>query len=273
MLFAEKLQQSWVLNQSLLCVGLDPLPELFPAPWTGRTKRISDFNKAIIDATAACACAFKLQIAHYAALAAEDQLVESIQWLKARYPKHIVILDAKRGDIDSTASLYAREVFERYDADAVTLNPYLGGDSLQPFLDYADRGCFILCRTSNPASDDFQMIGEPPLYLQVAERAATEWNQHNNVGLVAGATYPKDIGRIRKVAPALPVLAPGVGTQQGDLAETVRQGLNEQRTGLLINASRTISYASTESDFARAAEAAAQSLYADINAIKNASVV
>lgn len=266
--FLVKLRQAWALNQSLLCVGLDPLPHLFPASLAQSDHPILDFNKAIIKATADYACAFKPQIAHYAALGAEDQLQQTIQWLGSVYPQHLIILDAKRGDIDSTASLYATEAFDRYGADALTVNPYLGGDALMPFLQRSDRGCFILCRTSNAGSSDFQLQGQPPLYLQVAKAAAERWNDLQNVGLVVGATWPDDLQEVRKIAPLMPLLTPGVGAQKADLEKVLSQGLNAEGTGLIINASRSILYASSGANFAEAAGMEAASLWQKINDIR-----
>lgn len=257
------------MQGSLLCVGLDPLPDLFPPEIAGRQHAIFEFNCAIVRATAPYACAFKPQIAHYAALAAENELARSIAWIQQNYPQHLVILDAKRGDIGSTARLYVVESFDRYQADAVTLNPYLGTDALSPFLERADRGCFVLCRTSNPDSCDFQLAGEPPLYAQVAQAAADRWNQHGNAGLVVGTNWPEAMRTVRVVAPNLPVLAPGIGAQAGDLEGTLRHGLNAEGTGLIINASRSICYASAAPDFAEAAAAQAKALHEQIGTIRS----
>lgn len=266
--FAAKVQRAWDLHQSLLCVGFDPVVNRLPASFAKKKQKLFEFTCAIAQTTARHACAFKPQIAHYASLGAEDQLVNTIRWLKEHYPDHLVILDAKRGDIDSTAEFYAREAFDRYGADALTVNPYLGGDALAPFMQRPDRGCFVLCRTSNPGSGDFQGQGDPPLYLQVARMAETQWNNQRNLGLVAAATWPEQLGKIRRAAPSLPLLVPGIGAQQGDLMAVLSQGLNAAGSGLIINSSRAILYASDKSDFAEAAGTMAASLCAKINAAR-----
>lgn len=266
--FTAKLERSWSVNNSLLCVGLDPLLDRLPTPFRQSKHNVFAFNRAIIDATAPYSCAFKPQIAHYAALGIEDQLELTIDWIRTTWPQHLIILDAKRGDIGSTAELYAQEVFCRYNADAVTLNPYFGGDALLPFLSYADRGCFILCRTSNPGSLEIQQQGEPPLYLQIASAAANRWNDNCNAALVVGATWPEELGKVRQEAPELPILVPGIGAQQGDLRAVLQQGLNQAGTGLLISASRSLLYASSDADFAEAAGAQAKIVHQHINALR-----
>ena len=191
-----------------------------------------------------------------------------IEYVHDTYPEIPVILDAKRGDIGSTAELYAKEAFVRYNADAVTVNPFLGKESIQPFLEYFDRGTVILCRTSNPDSDWLQDSSESePAYLKIA-RAASEWRKTSDVLLVAGATYPDEISAIRKVAPGVTLLIPGVGTQGGDLEKAMKAGL-EAGGGLIINASRSILYASSGEDFAIAARVAAMELRDSINAYRN----
>lgn len=243
----------------MLCVGLDPDPERFPEA-IGRTARdIPAFCAAIIDATADLVCAYKPQIAHFAAVGAEPELERVIQEIRRRAPAALVILDAKRGDIGSTAEMYAREAFDRYGADAVTVNPYLGTDGLQPFLDRTDRGTIILCRTSNPSSAEVQNRPDaPPVYEQVARLAAGRWNAAGNVMMVAGATHPEELARVRELAPDIPLLVPGLGAQGGDPARIVRAGLDARGRGLVVSSSRAILYASDGTDFADAARAEAQ---------------
>ena len=270
--FIDLLNQRQQRRQSLLCVGLDPDLEKLPAALRGRRTPLFAFNREIIDATAPWVCAFKPQIAYYAALGAESELALTIQYLKQRYPDIPVILDAKRGDIGATAKHYAREVFERYRADAVTVNPYLGGDALAPFLEYrdengADKGVFILCRTSNPGSGDFQELScdGQPLAHHIAIRAATHWNGNGNVGLVVGATWPDALGAIRDLAGELPLLVPGIGAQGGGLEAVLANGLNADGGGVLINVSRSVMYAGHGGDFAEAAARAAETYRDAIN--------
>ena len=265
MKFMQKLQAAERLNDSLLCVGLDPDPAKFPAHWKGDTGRIYDFCAAIVDATKDLVSAFKPQIAYFAAHRAEDQLEQLMAHIKRNAPHVPVILDAKRGDIGATAEQYAREAFERYQADAVTLSPFMGRDSVEPYLRYPDRGAFLLCRTSNPGGDDWQMQrladvpGQPRLFEHLAAIAQGEWNTNGQLGLVVGATYPKEIERVRELAPTLPLLIPGVGAQGGDAAATVaagwRRGASADTTGgtVIVNSSRAVLYASAGEDFAAAA--------------------
>jgi len=267
--FADRLKRAWADTRSLLCVGLDPLMNRMPLAFARSSQGVFEFNREIIAATAPYACAFKPQIAHYSALEAEDQLKRTIDWIREHYPGHLVILDAKRGDIESTARFYAVEAFERYEAHAVTLNPYLGISSLKPFLDYPDRGCFVLCRTSNADSAEFQLQGDPPLYLQIASRMAGWRGKEKSLGLVAGATWPEDLGRIRQQAPNLPILVPGIGTQQGDLVATLEHGLNIEGNGLIINVTRSLIYSSTASDFCERVNAKAAELSGRINRIRD----
>ena len=254
-------------NDSLVCVGLDPEPERFPAPLRGRPRAILEFNRAIVDATADLACAYKPQAAHYAALGAEDQLLETIRYINARAPGVPVILDSKRGDIGSTAGKYAREAFERYGADAVTVNPYLGRDSAEPFLEYADKGIVILCRTSNAGAREFQDldVGGRKLYQVVAENVAREWNSRGNCLLVVGATYPEELADVRARTGDMTFLVPGVGAQGGDVERAVRAGRRADGAGLVINSSRGILYASGGEDFAAAARRATLDLRDAIN--------
>lgn len=255
-------------HRSVLCVGLDPEPARFPADWRDDPRRIYDFCAAIVDATADLAVAFKPQIAYFAAHRAEDQLERLMAHMRVRAPEVPVILDAKRGDIGSTAEQYAREAFERYGADAVTLSPFMGFDSVLPYLDYPGKGVFLLCRTSNPGGDDFQsrrladVDGQPLLYEHLARLAQGPWNRNGQVGLVVGATYPAEIARVRELAPTVPLLIPGVGAQGGDAQATVQAGWRGNASGttgpIAVNSSRAILYASAGADFAEAARRAAE---------------
>ena len=263
MTFLDMLRDAATRNQSMLCVGLDPEPTRFPLGMQGDVRRIYDFCAAIVDATADLVCAFKPQIAYFAAHGAEDQLERLMQHLRANAPHVPVILDAKRGDIGSTAEQYAREAFERYGADAVTLSPFMGFDSVEPYLRYPGKGAFLLCRTSNPGGDDFQnqrlasVDGQPLLYEHIARQAQGPWNKNGQLGLVVGATYPAEIERVRAIAPQVPLLIPGVGAQGGDAAATVRAGWR-QNGPIIVNSSRAILYASHGADFAAAARHEAQ---------------
>ncbi|RYF17302.1 MAG: orotidine-5'-phosphate decarboxylase [Comamonadaceae bacterium] len=258
MTFLEMLQAAQRRNASMLCVGLDPEPSRFPAGLKGDAARIYDFCARIVDATGDLAIAFKPQIAYFAAHRAEEQLERLMRHMKAAFPHVPVILDAKRGDIGSTAEQYAREAFERYGADAVTLSPFMGFDSVQPYLKYEGKGAFLLCRTSNPGGDDLQnqrlasVEGQPLLYEHVARLAQGPWNLNGQLGLVVGATYPAEIERVRAIAPTLPLLIPGVGAQGGDAVATVRAGWRADAP-IIVNSSRAILYASGGEDFADAA--------------------
>jgi orotidine-5'-phosphate decarboxylase len=262
MTFLQKLQAARARNGSMLCVGLDPEPARFPADLKNNAGRIHEFCARIADATGDLAIAFKPQIAYFAAHRAEDQLEQLMRHLRANWPHVPVILDAKRGDIGSTAEQYAREAFERYGADAVTLSPFMGFDSVQPYLKYPDRGAFLLCRTSNPGGDDLQnqrlasVDGQPLLYEHVAALAQGPWNLNGQLGLVVGATYPAEIERVRALAPTVPLLIPGVGAQGGDAVATVKAGWREDGP-IVVNSSRAILYASAGEDFAAAARAEA----------------
>jgi orotidine-5'-phosphate decarboxylase len=271
--FMAQLRTAWRQKGSLACVGLDPQIERLPAHIAARPSPIFQFNKAIIDATADLVCAYKPQFAHYAACEAEDQLERTIEYIHRAYPGVPVILDAKRGDVGSTAERYAIEVFERYGADAVTVNPYLGGDSLEPFLSYAERGVVIVCRTSNPGARDLQdlEVGGRKLFLAVAELAARRWNTRGNCLLVVGATYPRELAEVRAIAPEMPFLLPGVGAQGGDLRAAVVAGQSADGTGLIVSSSRAIIHASSGEDFATAARAVTLALRDDINAARTRS--
>ena len=264
--FLEKLLTASRSNQSLLCIGLDPDPELMPEIDVFR------FNKEIIDATSDLVCAYKPNLAFYEALGVEG--LKAMERTIAHIPDGIpVIGDAKRGDIASSSKAYARALFDTFGFDAVTVNPYMGYDSIAPFIDYADKGVFILCKTSNPGASDFQELPslEPasgnsasPLFEIVAVKAV-EWNTRGNIGLVVGATYPHQLRRIRELCPELPLLIPGIGSQGGDIAATVRYGVDSNGEKAIINSSRQILYASRESDFASAARREALKLRDLIN--------
>jgi orotidine 5'-phosphate decarboxylase subfamily 2 len=276
--FVARLERAQARNDSLLCVGLDPDPRHFPDGVGQRPESIIAFNRAIIEATADLACCYKPNLGFY--LAYGSLGVEALARVRQDVPAHIpVLLDAKFGDIATTSAGYARAAFETWGFDAVTVNPFLGRDALEPFLTHADRGIFILTKTSNPGSgllQDRELTGTEtvpaePVMLAVA-RHARAWNTAGNVGLVVGATYPEQLARIRAVAPGMPILVPGVGAQHGDLVAAVCAGLDEDGAGLLVNASRAISYASSGPDFQDAARRAATTLRDQINAARSCSV-
>lgn len=259
MTFLEQLHAAEQHNGSLLCVGLDPEPAKFPLHWRGDANRIFDFCAAIVDATADLAMAFKPQIAYFAAHRAEGQLERLVAHIRSTAPHVPVILDAKRGDIGSTAEQYAIEAFERYGADAVTLSPFMGFDSVAPYLKYHGKGAFLLCRTSNPGGDDLQsqrllsVDGQPLLYEHIARLVQGPWNLNGQLGLVVGATYPAEIERVRAIAPTVPLLVPGVGAQGGDAVATVKAGWRQQDgktvAPIVVNSSRAILYAGAGVDF------------------------
>jgi orotidine-5'-phosphate decarboxylase len=277
MTFAERLARAQRTSGSLVCVGLDPDPAKLPKDLAGPeqvdgaqdlfsgAEPLYAFSRRIVDATADIAAAYKPQIAFYSALGAEDQLVASIRYIRERAPAALVILDAKRNDIGNTAEAYAREAFDRYGADAVTLSPYMGEDSIRPFLARPDRGAILLCRTSNPGAKDFQdlLVDGLPLYRRVAERAAAHWNTNGNLMLVVGATFPREMADLRLAHPELSFLVPGIGSQGGDLDATLAAGLDADGAGLLISASRSIIYAGGGA--AKAIREAAEELHAAIN--------
>jgi orotidine-5'-phosphate decarboxylase len=265
--FIDRLRQRWHEAGTLVCVGLDPEPAKFPARVKDDADAVLAFCRAIVDATADLACAFKPQIAHFAALGAEDALQRLIAHIHAAHPGVPVILDSKRGDIGSTAQNYASEAFDRYAADAVTVNPYLGRDSVQPFLDRADKGVVILCRTSNAGAGDLQdlLVDGRPLYQHVAAKVANEWNANRNCLLVVGATWPQQLREVRAIVGDVPFLVPGVGAQGGDVEAVVANGCTADGTGLLVSSSRAILYASDGDDFADAARNAARDLRDSIN--------
>jgi orotidine-5'-phosphate decarboxylase len=267
MTFIEQLKQATYLHRSVLCVGLDPEPAKFPVHLRGKPDAIYEFCARIVDATSDLVCAFKPQIAYFAAHRAEAQLEQLITHIRRVAPTIPVILDAKRGDIGSTAEQYAIEAFERFGADAVTLSPFMGFDSIEPYVKRHGKGAFLLCRTSNPGGDDLQtqrladIDGQPKLFEHLAHLAQGSWNINGQLGLVVGATYPDEIARVREIAPSLPLLIPGVGAQGGDAAATLKAGLRmvgEQISGpIIVNSSRAILYASQTEDFANAARTAA----------------
>ncbi len=270
MTFIDKLAAAWTANRSLLCVGLDPDTAKFPAHLKDASDAIVQFCRAIIDATADTACAFKPQIAYFAAQGAEDQLEDICAYLRERYPKIPVVLDAKRGDIGATAEQYAREAFERYGADAVTVNPYMGFDSVAPYLEWQDRGAIVLCRTSNPGGSDLQFLSVDgkPLYQHVADLVAHKWNRNGQCALVVGATFPHELAQVRAIVGDMPLLVPGIGAQGGDIEATVKAGRTAAGTGMMINSSRAILYAKPleGEDFAAAARRVAQETRDAINA-------
>ena len=265
--FHEHLRRAWSESDSQLCVGLDPDPSRFPKHLADKPDALFRFCREIVDATHDLVCAFKPQIAYFAALGAEKQLEDLCTYISSKYPRPVLILDAKRGDIGPTAERYACEVFERYGADAVTVNPYLGTDSLEPFFSYADKGVIVLCRTSNPRSGDFQslQVESRPLYEHVAQMAIDDWSHRGEIALVVGATYPEELSKVRAIVDDMPLLIPGIGAQGGDIAATVAAGCDSAGNGMIINSSRAILYASDGTDFAEAARQAAENTRDAIN--------
>lgn len=256
--FHDRLRAAWARSGSALCVGLDPDPTRLPEPLDGAPDAIARFCIEIVDATADLVCAFKPQIAYFAGQRAEDQLERVCAHIREQHPDVVLILDAKRGDIGSTAEQYAREAFGRYGADAVTVNPYLGTDSIEPFL-AAGGGVIGLCRTSNPGGDELQMLdvnGEP-LYVHVARMIAQRWAPLGDCGVVVGATYPAELARVRAEVGDLPILVPGVGAQGGSASEAMTNGADSTGAGVVINSARAVLYASRGDDFAEAARAVA----------------
>lgn len=269
--FSQKLENAWKITGSQLMVGLDPAPGRFPAEISGRADEVYAFCRAIIDATASYVCGFKPQIAYFSAQRAEDQLEALCRYIRQTYPHLPIVLDAKRGDIGATAEQYAREAFERYQADAVTVNPYMGFDSVQPYLDYQDKGVIVLCRTSNPGGSDLQFLeisDNTPIYMHVAGLVADHWNANGQCALVVGATYPEEIARVRARVGNMPLLIPGIGAQGGDIEATVQAGRSSNGTGMMINSSRAILYASVGDDWREAAALAARTTRDAINAVK-----
>jgi orotidine-5'-phosphate decarboxylase len=264
--FHDRLKQAWDATESLVCVGLDPDSAKIPERFAQSSQPIFAFNKEIIDATHDVVCAYKPQIAFYSAIGVERQLEATIGYIRDRAPHAIVILDAKRGDVGNTANAYAAEAFERYRADAVTVNPYMGEDSVRPFIKDASRAAIILCRTSNSGARDFQdlLVEGKPVYQHVAQRAAREWNQLKNVLFVVGATYPEEMSILRKAHPEVTFLVPGIGAQGGNLKATLDNGLDANKQGLLISSSRQIIFAGEQAAIRKAAE----SLRNEINAVR-----
>ena len=261
--FNQQLQSAWASQGSMLCVGFDPDPKRLPPALQGKPEGIFEFCREIADATADLVCAFKPQFAYFASQRAEAQLEKLIKHLKEKYPHIPVILDSKRGDIGSTADHYAMEVFDRYGADAVTVSPYMGFDTIEPYLKHAGKGVIVLCRTSNPGGSDLQFLNVSPdgqpLYLHVAKLAAQQWNSSGQISLVVGATFPEEIAKVRAIIGDMPLLIPGIGAQGGDIDATVKAGAipNKPGTSMIINSSRAILYASSGSDFAEAARVVA----------------
>ena len=276
MKFTDMIAHAERTHHSLLCVGLDPEPAKFPGAWKGDAHRIFDFCSAIVDATHDLAIAFKPQIAYFAAHRAEDQLERLIAHIHRVAPAVPVILDAKRGDIGSSAEQYAREAFERYQADAVTLSPFQGLDSIEPYMRFDGKGLILLCRTSNPGGSELQaqrLATGDFLYEHIARLAQGAWNHTGQLALVVGATYPAEIARVRDIAPTLPLLIPGIGAQGGDAAATVRAGWRAHQgvttAPIIVNSSRAILYASPADDFAMAARAAAQHTRDELNRVRS----
>ena len=298
--FTHTLRQRWQAADSMLCVGLDPDPARIPAHLGTGPEAIDRFCRDIIAATADTVCAFKPQIAYFAAQGAEDVLAGLITHIHAEHPGIPVILDAKRGDIGSTARQYGVEAFDRFKADALTLSPFMGFDSIEPYFEWAGRGLILLCRTSNPGGNDLQALSvlpagdtagaplgaQPPrkpasgttpdaqpekLYEHLARLAAGPWNVNGELGLVVGATFPDELARVRALAPRLPLLVPGVGAQGGDVNATVRAGLDADGYGLVINSSRAILYAGKGRDFADQARKAAVATRDAIRAARDAA--
>ena len=274
MTFIQSLNAAWRTSGSLLCVGLDPEPARFPGTLAQRPEAIFEFCRAIVDATAPYVCSFKPQIAYFSANRAEDQLEALIAHIHEKHPGLPVILDAKRGDIGATAEQYAREAFERFNADAVTVNPYMGFDSIAPYLEHSGRGVIVLCRTSNAGGSDLQFLqtgtsaAARPLYQVVAQLAAERWNASGQLALVVGATFPNEIAQVRELVGDMPLLIPGVGAQGGDVEATVKAGRTANGTGMMINSSRAIIFAGQGDDYAEAAALAALQTRDAINAFR-----
>jgi orotidine-5'-phosphate decarboxylase len=270
--FIDKLLHAERLNQSMLCVGLDPEPAKFPGAWKGDASRILEFCQAIVDATRDLVIAYKPQIAYFAAHRAEAALEQLIGHIRRVAPDVPIILDAKRGDIGSTAEQYAREAFVRYGADAVTLSPFMGFDSIEPYLRHEDKGLILLCRTSNPGGSDLQaqkLASGDMLYEHIARMAQGPWNKTGQLALVVGATFPGEIERVRELAPTLPLLIPGIGAQGGDAAATVRAGWRAEAgktvAPIIVSSSRAVLYAGSGEDFAAKAREAAMAARDELN--------
>ncbi len=259
--YSDKLRAAWAKQDSMLCVGLDPDAKRYPAHLTNDADRAYTFCKAIVDATAPYACSFKPQIAYFAAQAAEAQLERLCAYIRSSYPSHVLVLDSKRGDIGDTAKQYAIEAYDRYHADAVTVNPYMGFDTITPYLAHAGKGVIVLCRTSNAGGSDFQALNtgkDELLYERIARLASAQWNTSGQLSLVVGATFPAELAKVRSIVGDMPLLVPGVGAQGGDVQATVSAGRDSKDYGMMINSSRAILYASSGEDFAQAAALLAQ---------------
>ncbi len=267
--FINKLSAAWAANDSLLCVGFDPDLDKLPAQFRTDPDGIFNFCREIMDATADLACSFKPQIAYFAALGAERQLEQICAYARANYAHIPLILDAKRGDIGATARQYAREAYDRYGADAVTVNPYMGSDSVEPYMEWSERGVIILCRTSNAGGSDLQFLNVDgkPLYQHVARLVAQQWNSNGQCALVVGATFPEELAQVRAIVGDMPLLVPGIGAQGGDIAATVKSGKTAGGSGMMINSSRAILYATPQAgeDFASAARRVARETRDAIN--------
>src|SRR5690554_2452304 len=269
--FKTKLEAAWTRSASMLMVGLDPDPSRFPAELQGKKDAIFEFCREIVDATAEYVCGFKPQIAYFAAQGAEDQLEALCRHIREQHPGLPLVLDAKRGDIGSTAEQYAREAFERYGADAVTVNPYMGHDSVAPYLEWKDRGIIVLCRTSNPGGSDLQFLEDrdgTPLYLRVASMVADQWNKNEQCGLVVGATFPEEIAKVRARVGDMPLLIPGIGAQGGSIPDTVLAGRDSRGRGMMINSSRAVLYADNGEGWCAAAARVARETRDAINAVE-----
>lgn len=249
--FYNKLKKAWQQNNSSLCIGLDGDLQIVKK-YIKSNKPIFEFNKNIIDATADLVCAYKPQISYYNAYGIEDELEMTIKYIKTNYPNIIVILDSKRGDIGKTSELYAIEAFDRYGADAVTVNPYMGSDSVLPFTSYPDKGVIVLCKTSNPSSNEIQnlIVDNQKVYEKVLDLCINKWNTNKNIAIVTGATYPQELAHIRSLDDDMPFLIPGVGAQGGDIQAVVQNAKNSQNSGMIINSSRAIIYASKDKNYA-----------------------
>ena len=276
MTFYQKLSAIIKKQHTLLCVGLDSDFEKLPKHLKNKKNPQFLFNKAIIDATHDLVCAYKPNTAFYEARGAEgiEDLYKTCQYLQKHYPEIVIIIDAKRADIGNTNNGYAEFVFDYFRGDAVTLHPYLGQEAIQPFLDRKDKGSIILCRTSNKGAGEFQdlAINNKPLYQIIAKQVVNKWNANHNCGLVAGASYPEELKKIRRLAPNLPLLIPGIGAQGGDVEKTVKAGVDEKGGNAIINASRSIIFAGNDKDFAKSARIEAEKLRDQINSIRINSV-
>lgn len=266
MTFIEMLESRQRRMRTLLCIGLDPSIEKIPKSILQKPNFIFEFNRAIIDSTNQYVCAYKPQVAYYSAIGAEQELEITIDYIRKNYSDIPIILDAKRNDIGSTAEMYAKEAFNRYKVDAVTVNPYLGFDSIKPFIDRKDKGVIVLCKTSNESSSEIQdqFINQEPVYLFIAKKAQDEWNYNKNILFVVGATYPSQMKEIRDIAPAITFLVPGLGSQGGKLSDVLENGLRQDGLGLIISSSRAIIHASQSDDFPEKAREIAKSTYEEI---------